>query len=923
MEATNEGETGGNARGKPSKKTGDTAEHLKEKDNSRQLRITISHGDLQYAAYPVIAGHFENDGILNAEKAINGNLDQALMRRHQLGIYPGAIGTGEIFLTGKKGFKGALIVGLGKPGDLTASELTKTVEQGIVVYLLHPGSCQAPGEKAGEDNVKGISSLMVGCGYGGLSIEDSIKAIIQGVSNGNYKVSNVVPENPPRIGHLEFVEMYEDKAINALFSVSRIEAEENNPLKIIRDNGGINRIPGRMKRIPVDLTETWWSRISVSRAVEKGKSVEKMTFRASTTGAREEVVELFTSPALLEGKIDAVSTDCKWDPGKAKTLFEMLIPNDFKEKLKKLGNINWIVDTYSAGFPWELLQPGLLDSKPLCVSTGMIRQLSTPDFRRSIKTVPKNRALVVADPDLKGFAGQLKGAREEGELVYGLLKDYLETTKSIGEDDSEITGKLFMDDYKIIHFAGHGIFNRDPSKGSGMVIGKNLLLSSREIRQMSTSPELVFLNCCHLGRTDGESELLWQKRYKLAANLGTQLIDNGVKCVIAAGWAVDDNAALEFARVFYTRMFEGYTFSEAVKEARKKVYDTYKKSNTWGAYQCYGDPFYRFEHIRKNQTPTGKKYLVAQEAEIDLENLLNGLRTSNKPKSVSEETLKQITEAAIHDQVNNQAIMEKQALIWQELGEFEKAGTIYRQLMSQEDMTFSFAVIENAYITGIQDAAQKSRDKKWAPSTILDAINPIAEDLENLTKMIPSVARQNLLGYVCLLKASLSEKKAGLCEKAAYSFLQGYLQNRNSYSLLLYLSLQAILKSLDSLTPGPGKGNKSAKEKDDPADDADALLAGIEAGLQEEAGREEHGQVISACFALCNYIIRFPEIPDTAIRNIAKEIRNYRNEENHPARHFLMDDLLEFFIDALTVAENETTTHLRNQLILIQKESLT
>lgn len=170
-----------------------------------------------------------------------------------------------------------------------------------------------------------------------------------------------------------------------------------------------------MKRIPVDLTETWWSRISVSRAVEKGKSVEKMTFRASTTGAREEVVELFTSPALLEGKIDAVSTDCKWDPGKAKTLFEMLIPNDFKEKLKKLGNINWIVDTYSAGFPWELLQPGLLDSKPLCVSTGMIRQLSTPDFRRSIKTVPKNRALVVADPDLKGFAGQLKGVSAKRE----------------------------------------------------------------------------------------------------------------------------------------------------------------------------------------------------------------------------------------------------------------------------------------------------------------------------------------------------------------------------------------------------------------------------------------------------------------------------------------------------------------------------
>ena len=90
-----------------------------------------------------------------------------------------------------------------------------------------------------------------------------------------------------------------------------------------------------------------------------------------------------------------------------------------------------------------------------------------------------------------------------------------------------------------------------------MVIGNNVFLSTREICQMSSVPEMVFVNCCHLGHTDGATEALFRNRFKLAANIGTQLIENGVKAVIAAGWAVDDAAALEFTEVFYKYIFYG------------------------------------------------------------------------------------------------------------------------------------------------------------------------------------------------------------------------------------------------------------------------------------------------------------------------------------------------------------------------------
>jgi hypothetical protein len=90
-----------------------------------------------YAKYPVLAGHFENDGILFAEKAIDYNLNEELSQRHSLGLYPGPIGTSEVFLNHQSGFKGAVIIGLGKPEDLTGPQLAKSVAQGVSNYLLN------------------------------------------------------------------------------------------------------------------------------------------------------------------------------------------------------------------------------------------------------------------------------------------------------------------------------------------------------------------------------------------------------------------------------------------------------------------------------------------------------------------------------------------------------------------------------------------------------------------------------------------------------------------------------------------------------------------------------------------------------------------------------------------------------------------
>ena len=67
--------------------------------------------------------------------------------------------------------------------------------------------------------------------------------------------------------------------------------------------------------------------------------------------------------------------------------------------------------------------------------------------------------------------------------------------------------------------------------------------------------------------------LLWRSRFapqspaRLASSMAQVLINKGVKAVVAAGWAVNDEAARLFATTFYRKMLEGERFGGAVFQA--------------------------------------------------------------------------------------------------------------------------------------------------------------------------------------------------------------------------------------------------------------------------------------------------------------------------------------------------------------------
>lgn len=748
----------------------------------KPLIVSISHGDLKFAKYPVLVGHFSNEGILQAENEIDKNLNGALSERLRLGLYPSEIGTSEVIITNNGVFPGTIVLGLGDYSSLTAFQLTKTVEQGVIKYLLKINETEKTTTPKKIDNGIGISPLLVGSRHGGLPIESVVSAILHGIYNANQKINNKTTNSSIIIEKVEFIELYEDRSMSCFYCLKQLEREkpEGFPIAFASTNG-IRTIYGAKNRIVVENADGWYNRITVRLEKQAGgANFWAMHFNISTGGAREEQRVLFSSIKKIDQLVEHISVNNLWTPDLAKTIFELLIPNDFKDLLKRQSNILWVLDKYTATFPWELLQDTINDVKPICVNSGMVRQLATQDYRPKFNTVAEETGLVIADPSLQGFAIQLPGALKEGETVSLILQENGFDQLHIPRGTSlEIINALFRKDYKIIHLCGHGVFNPNSPEKSGMLIGKDEYLTTFEIHQMSVVPELVFVNCCYLGQTNGETEELFRNRYKLAANLGTQLIDNGVKVVVVAGWAVDDSAALEFTKVFYKQLFAGENFGDSVLEARKHVFNLYgADNNTWGAYQCYGDPYYRLRSKTENRKEKGYTYnfLISKEAEVELQNLKDEIEIGSNTLKAYLTHLNSISRAVDNAGIRNTLIIETEALIYADLGEFEQAIKLFDMLTRVENAKFSLSTIEKSLkIKAIKYVFDANSNDGLLPQSLTN-LNNLVEEIKNLLKIGNTSERLCLLGstYKRIAMLSKGQEKIDNFKRSAYYYNRAY-----------------------------------------------------------------------------------------------------------------------------------------------------
>ena len=653
-------------------------------DEEDKIKISLKHGDLGYALFPLLVGHFKGDGIVAAEKEVDGHINYHLSQVHKAGVYPGAIETSEVFFNSYSSFKGAVVVGLGYPGQLSGESLTKAIQHGALNLALK--------SKSLSNDIKpiGISSLLVGSDYAGISIRTTIRCLIEGISNANQQIRNLKDPDIPAIKELEIIELFEDRAITVAKFINNFVLDEYSDF-VQTDTVPLQKVGGAQKRFASDYSSEWWYHLQITSELDANNSIVALNFLLINNGAKAEAMRVPVQGVYLTKLIESCIANNTTNSTFSKLFFNSLIPISIKEFANDKRNFILILDGITASIPWEMLFNQTKDSDlPIAVKSGMIRQLRVDSPYFPISDVTTNNVLVIANPITNDDEyPPLPGAEKEGEEVGKLFNDGLGAFNCpaplIERPFIDIMMSLNDLSYRIIHFAGHGNYDPENPIKSGMVLSDGFYLNPAELSKLSYIPELVFINCCHIGKID-KAIIKWNE---LAANLGTEFITLGVKCVVAAGWAVDDAAASTFAERFYRYMLDGGEFGEAIQHARKSIYDEHRNNNTWGAYQCYGDPFYKFNHSGENGKKTKESFISISELLVKLENLFQKIepQSTRMTSSISEE-IEEI-EKIVNDKCKSvPEVIELIANCYYELGDYDKAIEMYEALFNNKSGSY-------------------------------------------------------------------------------------------------------------------------------------------------------------------------------------------------------------------------------------------
>lgn len=769
-----------------------------------RLKVTITHGNVRFARHTVVVGHYISDSIVGPEAVLDGQLEQRLSVRHQLGVYPGALGTAEVFLNPDRFHKpgGALVVGLGTVGSLTSGKLEQTVYSGVLRYLLSARECR---DDRFQQCGPSLTALLIGTLAGGVTIKESMSAILRAVTTANR--TSAATGSGIRIREVEFLDLWEDRAIQAANALDRI-SKDGDLRGQIDVNLQVQPRTGGRRRIDPGEDPEWWSRLRIEQ------QNAGLKFSVISNRARIEVDLVAEERQLADQFISAAISTTSTDSELSGALFEMLVPNRLKELTQSLTDTVLILDKDSARYPWELMEDRLGHrQKPLSIECSFIRQLETEDFREVVTEVHEPAALVVGSPIAPKYQ-RLDGATAEAVAVCDVLKRKgVAVSEQIETEAADIVRQLFARPYRMLHFAAHGVHEhrfKNPDgtltkPTSGMVIGDHLVLTPALIKQMRRVPEFVFINCCHLGRTDrpDQIELPRNDRHRLAANLAVEFIRMGVRAVIAAGWAVNDRAAAVFAQKFYQSWLFGDTFGVAVHEARLETWQQYRSANTWGAYQCYGDTDFSFEGKRSDRRRvcesgfrTESQFVTALENLTEKANLIPASESAGV-KAEFDQTVSRVPDKWAK---GARACYEK-GMFLGAIGDYHAAADAFDESSKQDKALAAVKAIEQSVNMRVRGTAQDCLTGKLSREEASKCIEDAIERLAKLRKLAGETAeRWGLMGSCYKRLASIADAEpSGLIRRMRNAYrsmhkLAGSATVSYTGPITNWLTAEAILR---------------------------------------------------------------------------------------------------------------------------------
>jgi hypothetical protein len=740
------------------------------------LRVSVYNGDLKFVSQPLLVGHYRSLVLSGTEGVVDGLVGQAMSKSLAAGLYPDATGSHQIFgnqrpdpdnVFAMARPQAVVVAGLGEEGKLRASELVYTVRQAVLAYA------QRVSEQGGVAQFE-LAATLIGSGGTGISAGSAAQLIAQGVFEASQKL---LQSGWPQLSRLILVEFYLDRASDAWRALQVQSIATPNQLELL---GLISSGDGALRRsLDSSYRGAAYDLISALSGPPDSNGQPTIQYVLDTRRARTEVRAQQAQGTLLRELVAKASNDSNRDGQIGRTLFKLLVPVEMEPFLGGTTEMLIELDAGSAVIPWELLDTEAPahsggDPRPWAIRSKLLRKLRTEDFRAQVSDAnADDSVLVIGEPlcDPSRYP-PLPGARAEAIAVVtrltsaadGLQMGKVRSLVSGADDARSVINALFERPYRVVHVAGHGA----PGARGGVVLSGDTFLGAAEIKAMRTVPELVFLNCCHLAGRDASLTLQPYDRASFAATIAQALIEVGVRCVIAAGWAVEDEPAEKFATTFYAVLLRGERFIDAVAAAREAAWRESPQGNTWAAYQCYGDPGWTWNRggadAQRKAAPVGDEFVAVSSPvalALALETLAIRSRFSNVKAEAQRDKLHFLESKFGPPWGAMGAVAEAFGLAYAQAKDSAKAIDWYRVAVNAADGSASFRAAEQLG-SELARHGETLSDEASARQLIEEGI----AQLSRLVALQATMERESLLGSawkrLVLLEARSGKDAASL-----------------------------------------------------------------------------------------------------------------------------------------------------------------
>ena len=200
--------------------------------------------------------------------------------------------------------------------------------------------------------------------------------------------------------------------------------------------------------------------------------------------------------------------------------------------------------------------------------------------------------LIVGDPHVGevSYNGKLRQvsrlpfANREAEMIGKLFG----TQPLVGKQATKQAVLQNIHSVSLIHFACHGNAERGeillapPPLTDRKPQEEDYLLTMQNISKVQLRAKLVVLSCCHSAKGQISAEGV--------VGIARAFLGSGARSVLAALWAIEDEATEQFMSRFYENLVRGESASESLQQAMKWMRENgFSKVSQWAPFMLIGD----------------------------------------------------------------------------------------------------------------------------------------------------------------------------------------------------------------------------------------------------------------------------------------------------------------------------------------------